>query len=95
MPIDDWLEAAHPEQCSFVGCPARGGQRRSTGGRWYYRGDEGDPGYVGSMDPSWLNSIVLFVVFGVVFFYVLYGVIKAAVREGIKQAWQHRANQNK
>lgn len=42
------------------------------------------------MDASPLNALLLFVTFGAVFFYVLYGVIRGAVREGIKQAWAAR-----
>jgi hypothetical protein len=37
-----------------------------------------------------LDSLVLTVVFAAVFFYVLYGVIRAAVREGILQADERR-----
>ncbi|MEJ1177671.1 MULTISPECIES: hypothetical protein [unclassified Pseudarthrobacter] len=37
-----------------------------------------------------LNNPVLFVVFAAVFFYVLYGVIRAAVRDGILQADERR-----
>lgn len=33
-----------------------------------------------------LDSLVLAVVFAAVFFYVLYGVVRAAVRDGILQA---------
>ncbi|SEQ59498.1 hypothetical protein [Arthrobacter sp. OV608] len=37
-----------------------------------------------------LDSLVLTVVFAAVFFYVLYGVIRVAVREGILQADEQR-----
>ncbi|SLJ96265.1 hypothetical protein [Arthrobacter sp. P2b] len=37
-----------------------------------------------------LDSFVLTVVFSGVFFYVLYGVIRAAVRDGILQADERR-----
>lgn len=37
-----------------------------------------------------LDSLVLTVVFAAVFFYVLYGVIRAAVRDGILQAEKRR-----
>lgn len=37
-----------------------------------------------------LNSPVLLVVFAAIFFYVLYGVIRAAVRDGILQADERR-----
>lgn len=37
-----------------------------------------------------LDSLVLTVVFAAVFFYVLYGVIRAAVRDGILQAEERR-----
>jgi hypothetical protein len=37
-----------------------------------------------------LDSLVLTVVFAAVFFYVLYGVIRAAVRDGIIQADERR-----
>ncbi|MGO4235610.1 hypothetical protein [Pseudarthrobacter sp. YAF2] len=37
-----------------------------------------------------LDSLVLTVVFAAVFFYVLYGVIRAAVRDGILQADERR-----
>lgn len=37
-----------------------------------------------------LNNPVLLVVFAAVFFYVLYGVIRAAVRDGILQADERR-----
>lgn len=37
-----------------------------------------------------LDSMILAVVFSAVFFYVLYGVIRAAVREGILQADERR-----
>jgi hypothetical protein len=37
-----------------------------------------------------LNAIVLAVVFTAIFFYVLYGVIRAAVRDGITQAYEQR-----
>lgn len=41
------------------------------------------------MDAEPLNSIVLSVVGAAVFFYILYGVIRAAVRDGIVEArWQ-------
>lgn len=50
--------------------------------------------YVGLMDPSLLNSVVLLAAFSAIFFYVLYGVVKAAVREGMKQAWKYRADQS-
>lgn len=38
-----------------------------------------------------LDNPVLLVVFAAVFFYVLYGVIRAAVRDGILQADERRA----
>jgi hypothetical protein len=38
------------------------------------------------MDAEPLNSIVLSVVGAAVFFYILYGVIRAAVRDGIVEA---------
>lgn len=37
-----------------------------------------------------LDSLVLTVVFAAVFFYVLYGVIRAGVRDGILQAEKRR-----
>jgi hypothetical protein len=37
-----------------------------------------------------LDSLVLTVVFSAVFFYILYGVIRAAVRDGILQADERR-----
>jgi len=37
-----------------------------------------------------LDSLVLTVVFAAVFFYVLYGVIRAAVRDGMLQAEERR-----
>lgn len=37
-----------------------------------------------------LNNPVLLVVFAAVFFYVLYGVIRAVVRDGILQAKERR-----
>ncbi|MHC6230720.1 hypothetical protein ACX5I6_13980 [Arthrobacter sp. MMS24-T111] len=37
-----------------------------------------------------LDSLVLTVVFAAVFFYILYGVIRAAVRDGILQADERR-----
>lgn len=37
-----------------------------------------------------LNNPVLLVVFAAVFFYVLYGVVRAAVRDGILQADERR-----
>lgn len=37
-----------------------------------------------------LDSLVLAVVFSAIFFYVLYGVIRAAVRDGIIQADERR-----
>lgn len=58
-----------------------------------FRGSGSDAEYVEWMDPSFLNSVVLFVVFSAIFFYVLFGVVKAAVREGIEQAWQRREDQ--
>jgi hypothetical protein len=39
-----------------------------------------------------LDSLVLAAVFGAVFLYVLYGVIRAGVRDGILQADQRRQN---
>ena len=42
------------------------------------------------MDASALNSIVLAVVLAAVFFYILYGVVRAAVRSGIGQAEERR-----
>jgi hypothetical protein len=39
-----------------------------------------------------LDSLVLAAVLGAVFFYVLYGVIRAGVRDGILQADQRRQN---
>jgi hypothetical protein len=41
-----------------------------------------------------LDSLVLTVVFAAVFFYVLYGVIRAAVRDGILQAEKRRVRPN-
>lgn len=40
-----------------------------------------------------LNNPILLVVFVAIFFYVLYGVIRAAVRDGILQAdeWREKA----
>jgi len=38
-----------------------------------------------------LTGLVLFVLFGAIFFYILYGVIRAAVRDGILQADERRA----
>ena len=38
-----------------------------------------------------LTGLVLFALFGAVFFYILYGVIRAAVRDGILQADERRA----
>ena len=35
------------------------------------------------MDAAPLNSFVLFVVYAAVFFYILYGVVRAATRDGI------------
>jgi len=37
-----------------------------------------------------LTGLVLFALFGAIFFYVLYGVIRAAVRDGILQADERR-----
>ena len=39
-----------------------------------------------------LTGLVLFALFGAIFFYILYGVIRAAVRDGILQAdeWRRR-----
>ena len=37
-----------------------------------------------------LDSLVLAVLFGAIFFYILYGVIRAAVRDGILQAETRR-----
>lgn len=37
-----------------------------------------------------LDSLVLTVVFAAIFFYILYGVIRAAVRDGILQAEERR-----
>ena len=37
-----------------------------------------------------LTGLVLFALFGAVFFYILYGVIRAAVRDGILQADERR-----
>jgi hypothetical protein len=37
-----------------------------------------------------LDSLVLTVLFATIFFYVLYGVIRAAVRDGILQADERR-----
>ncbi|WP_258802363.1 hypothetical protein [Pseudarthrobacter sp. NS4] len=37
-----------------------------------------------------LNNVVLAVLFTAIFFYVLYGVIRAAVRDGIGQADEQR-----
>jgi len=36
------------------------------------------------------TGLILFVLFGAVFFYILYGVIRAAVRDGILQADERR-----
>ncbi|MDQ0665491.1 hypothetical protein QFZ35_003989 [Arthrobacter ulcerisalmonis] len=36
------------------------------------------------------TGLVLFVLFGAIFFYILYGVIRAAVRDGIGQADERR-----
>ena len=41
-----------------------------------------------------LTGLVLFVLFGAVFFYVLYGVVRAAVRDGILQADERRARRS-
>ncbi|NUT72851.1 hypothetical protein [Pseudarthrobacter sp. C4D7] len=38
-----------------------------------------------------LTGLVLFVLVGAVFFYILYGVIRAGVRDGILQADARRA----
>ena len=40
------------------------------------------------------TGLVLFVLVGVVFFYILYGVIRAAVRDGILQADERRARRS-
>jgi len=37
-----------------------------------------------------VTGLVLYVLFGAVFFYILYGVIRAAVRDGILQADERR-----
>jgi len=37
-----------------------------------------------------LTGLVLFALFGAIFFYILYGVIRAAVRDGILQADERR-----
>ncbi|TQJ58099.1 hypothetical protein FBY30_0311 [Arthrobacter sp. SLBN-83] len=37
-----------------------------------------------------LTGLVLFALFGAIFFYLLYGVIRAAVRDGILQADERR-----
>ncbi|GAB3555868.1 hypothetical protein GCM10027404_33310 [Arthrobacter tumbae] len=42
------------------------------------------------MDAEALNTIVLGLVVGGIFFYVLYGVVRAAVRDGIQQAQTKR-----
>ena len=39
-------------------------------------------------------GLVLFVLFGATFFYILYGVIRAAVRDGIGQADERRAKRS-
>ncbi|MDQ0117997.1 hypothetical protein AB0280_17430 [Pseudarthrobacter sp902506025] len=41
-----------------------------------------------------LTGLVLFVLIGAVFFYILYGVIRAAVRDGILQADERRARRS-
>ncbi len=46
------------------------------------------------MDAGPLNFVVLSVVFAAVFFYVLYRVVRAAVRDGIVQADERRAADN-
>ncbi len=47
-------------------------------------------GRLKGMDASPLNSIILAVVLAGIFFYVLYGVVRAAVRDGIGQAEERR-----
>jgi len=42
------------------------------------------------MDAGWLNFVILSVVFTTVFFYVLYLVIRGAVRDGIALADERR-----
>ncbi len=37
-----------------------------------------------------LTGLVLFALFGAIFFYILYGVIRGAVRDGILQADERR-----
>lgn len=41
------------------------------------------------------TGLVLFVLVGAVFFYILYGVVRAAVRDGILQADERRAKRSK
>ncbi|HKU03404.1 MAG TPA: hypothetical protein VJQ80_11395 [Arthrobacter sp.] len=38
-----------------------------------------------------VTGLVLWVLFGAIFFYIVYGVIRAAVRDGILQADERRA----
>lgn len=40
-----------------------------------------------------LNVLVLYVVFTAIFFYLLYGVIRAGVRDGIRAADKRRASE--
>ena len=37
------------------------------------------------------TGLVLYIIFGAIFFYILYGVVRAAVRDGILQADERRA----
>ncbi|NJC21067.1 hypothetical protein BJ994_000143 [Arthrobacter pigmenti] len=46
------------------------------------------------MDASALNSIVMLVLIAAVFFYVLHGVIRSAVRDGIKMAREEEQPQS-
>ncbi|MEW1810402.1 hypothetical protein AB0284_06810 [Pseudarthrobacter phenanthrenivorans] len=41
-----------------------------------------------------LTGLVLFALVGAVFFYILYGVIRAGVRDGIRQADERRARRS-
>lgn len=40
------------------------------------------------------TGLVLYIIFGAIFFYILYGVVRAAVRDGILQADERRARRS-
>jgi hypothetical protein len=47
------------------------------------------------MDAGLINSIILSLITAVMFFYALYGVVRAAVRDGIKQAEERKSRAGK